>query len=272
VAKFEDYAKQRQEAGELEQEINEAARQTEERNSEEDVVPERFKNKTKAEIASAWEDANQLITRQGQELGDLRRTVSQLVEKQSKTPEPSRPAPKPVTMDELYETPDEAVRRVAREESSPRIEALEQELEQAKAQVSVAEGRRLFEQKHPTYKDTMADPEFMNWIKKSNVRTSLAVAADRGNFDAADELFSTYTELKEAKTKGNKPAARVDEAREVALERSGGTAPAPTETFSRFELQEKRIAAQRGDRKARRWLDANAGSIQSAYAENRLTA
>jgi hypothetical protein len=172
-------------------------------------------------------------------------------------------------MDELYETPDEAVRRVVREESSPRIDALERELEAARQAVAVADARRAFEVKHPTFQTTLKDPNFLEWIKGSNMRLQLAQAADKGNFDAADELFSTYSEIKQLKE--SKPAPRSQAARQVALERSGGSGPEPVEKFSKYELQEKRIAAKRGDRQAQRWLDANGSAIRDAYAENRLT-
>lgn len=268
MAKFEDYVQRQGTDQELESEINEAASNTEQR-QQESTVPDRFKGKTPEEIAASYVELERTLGRQANELGELRNTVKTLAERQNESKVTPPPAPKPVTMDELYETPDEAVRRVVREESTPRIDALEKELEAARQAVAVADARRAFEVKHPTYKDTMADPSFLEWIKGSNMRLQLAQAADKGNFDAADELFSTYTEIKQLKEK--KPAPRSEEARRVALERSGGSGPEPVEKFSRFELQEKRIAAKRGDRTAQRWLTANGDAIRAAYAEDRLT-
>jgi len=268
MAKFEEYAERHVGTDGLSQEIEDAQRQTEEKRSVE-TVPDRFAGKTREEIAAAWVEADKAMSRQGNELGELRRTVNDLSTKLKEVQEQPKREPTPVTIDELYEDPNKAIRRVVEEDTNHRIEQLEQEVKAAQTAAMVAEGRRIFETKHPNYKDTMTDPDFLGWIKGSNIRVALASAADQGNFEAADELFSTYKDLKQVKTTKSPP--RSEAARQVALERSGGGNPAPNETYSRHELQEKRIAAQRGDRKAAAWLAANADSISSAYAEGRLS-
>ena len=268
MAKYEDYVKRQNES--IEDEIDDAAQVTSAR-EQEDNVPERFKGKSREEIAAAWAEADRTLARQGNELGELRKTVTELAEK-VKAPVVAAPAPTPVTMDELYDEPDAAMRRVVREESTARIDALERQVQEANTRAAIAVARSGFEQKHPTYKDTMADPEFIAWIQKSPTRVNLAVLADQGNYDVADELFSTYGEIKAAGKAAPTRTVRSEAAREVALERSGGNAPAPIEGFSRHELQEKRISAQRGNRQAAAWLAAHGEEIQLAYAEGRLTA
>ena len=269
MAKYEDYVKQNQATEDsLESEIAEAANQSEVRQQESNV-PERFRGKSPEEIAASFVELERAFGRQANELGELRSTVKTLAEKQSAVNTSPPPAPKPVTMDELWETPDAAMRRVVKEESTSRVEALERELEQERQARQIAEARRVFESKHPTYKDTLKDEKFLEWIKSSQMRLRLAASADKGDFDAADELFSTYNEIKQLKTTSSAP--RTEAARQVGLERSGGSGPEPVEKISRHELQEKRIAAKRGDRQAERWLIANGDKIRAAYAEDRLT-
>lgn len=270
MAKFEDYKNRMvQQDQALEGEIDAAAQRTEERETQ-DRVPERFKDKTREEIATAWEEANSTISRQGNELGDLRRQMQTLQENLTKSVEQkAKPEVKPVTVDDIYDNADAAVRRVVREESSERLDSLEGELRKANQRAAVAEARSRFEVKYPEYQKTVADTAFIDWIKASPVRVSLAQAADQGNFEAADELFSTYGELSSLRQKKVPP--RTEAARQVSLERSGGAAPSSEKTYSKTELQEKRISAQRGDRKAERWLVANGPEIRAAYVEGRLT-
>jgi hypothetical protein len=271
VAKFSDYKHLIEE--QIEGEIDEAQARTVERAETEDHIPERFRGKSKEDVIQSFVELESLSGRHSQELGELRRTVASLTEAQKKALEKPPQEIVPVTLDDLYANTDASVRRVAKEESSAvssRIDELEQKLTQSEQRAAIAEARARFEGKHPNYKDTIADADFTAWLKASPVRVALAQAADQGNFEAADELFSTYGEIKQLKTA--RPAARTSEARRVGLERSGGASTTPEKTFSKSELQEKRMAAQRGDRAAARWLTANNDEITTAYAEGRLTA
>lgn len=264
MAKYADYVNT-VEVELIDQEIDDAASRAEQRKTQ-DTIPDRFKDKSREEIARAWEEANATLSRQGQEVGALRKQIQELSEKLEKKAEQPEQV-KPVTIDEIYEDADQTLRRVAREESSSRIAELERRLEQSERAARILTARQQFEQAHPNYREILGDSAFIDWIKASPVRTQLAMLADQGDFDAANELFSTYGEIKQAK----RPQARTTEARRVGLERSGGGAPAPEKTFSRVELNEKRIAAQRGDIQAARWLSANDADIRAAYQEGRLT-
>jgi hypothetical protein len=269
VAKFDDY-KTRQDAA-LDTEIDEAASNSRAL-ADEDNVPDRFKGKTRAEIAASFLELEKLQGRNSNEVGELRQSLRSLEAKLELTNKPAPVAPAPVTLDDIYENADAAVRRVAREESAGRIDKLEKDLQEAKTAVIRTSAMAEFEKRYPKYKDTLASPDFIEWVKASPVRLQMAAAADQGNVDAASELFGVYGELNELKSTKKGKGPNVEAAREVALERSGGSSPAPEHSFSRHELTEKRIAAQRGDRKAAAWLTAHASEIQEAYGEGRLTA
>jgi polyhydroxyalkanoate synthesis regulator phasin len=264
MAKYEDYVKQ-----ELDTEIDEAAKNQEQR-QQGDSIPERFKGKSAEEIARSFVELESLYGKQAQQYGDLRKTVENL-EKQIKPSEPAKPAPekKPVTVDEIYDNADDAVRRVVREESQSRIEELERKLQEAERRTQINEARKAFEQKHPDYTGTMKDPAFIEWIKASPFRVRMAQAADAGDFDAADELFSTYADISVARTDQNKQSKR-SEVRKAGLVSSGGTSPAPVEKYDRIKLESMRIAARRGDREAEAYLRANSADILTAYAEGRI--
>lgn len=270
MAKIEDYLQQT-----LDDEIEEASDESAARQNDEDSIPERFRGKTVAEVVASYQELESLNGRLGNELGQLRRSVDNLAEATARNPQTAKPTeaakPTPVTVDDLYENADAAVRRVAREESQSRIEELERRLSVAESRAQIAETRSQFEKKHPDYKDTLADQKFLDWIKGSPIRVQLAQAADAGNFDAADELFSTYAAL-QAVQKPETPTAeqRRRQVQDVSLETSGGGSAPSVEKFSRSKLQEMRIRARHGDPQAERWLSANGDAIREAYAEDRL--
>jgi hypothetical protein len=265
VAKYEDYVKD-----DLDAEIDEAADQQEERSAESNI-PERFKNKTVEDVIKSYTELEALNGRQSTQLGEMRKTVDKLLELRTKSEEPATPAPtkKPVTVDDIYDNADEAVRRVVREESQSRIEELERKLQETEKQATIREAKAIFEGKHPDYKTTVADPAFVEWVKGSPFRLRMAQAADAGDFEAADELFSTYGELSGSKEKQRATSKR-DEIRKAGLVSSGGSSPAPVEQYDRLKLETLRIKARRGDREAEAYLRAHGDAIREAYAEGRI--
>lgn len=262
MAKYEDYVKD-----DLNEEINEAAGAAEERRQE-STIPERFRGKSAEEIAAAYAELESLAGRQGQELGVLRKAVDTIQAQRQPTEQPAKaPERKPVTVDEIYDNADESIRRVVREESQSRIEELERRLQEADRRAALA----VFESKHPDYRSLVQDAAFTDWIKGSPYRVRQAMAADQGDLDAADDLFSTYAEVSGAKKQAQTTQSRRAAVREASLETSGGNAPAPVEKFSRSKLESMRIRARRGDPEAERYMQANGEDILRAYAEGRLT-
>jgi hypothetical protein len=64
-----------------------------------------------------------------------------------------------------------------------------------------------FNQLHPDAQEIMGDPEFRTWIEKSPTRHQMLVAADRDfNLALGNELFSTWKEIKAARTAAVPPA------------------------------------------------------------------
>lgn len=265
MAKYEDYVKQ-----DLDSEIDEAAGNSEQR-QQESGIPDRFKGKSAEEVARSYSELESLYGKQSQQYGDLRKTVDKLLEMQNKPSEPAKPAAekKPVTVDEIYDNADEAVRRVVREESQSRIEELERKLQEAEQRSRINEAKAVFEAKHPDYQGTVKDPAFLEWIKSSPFRVRMAQAADGGDFEAADELFSTYAELNKADSK-QRASSKRDEVRKAGLVSSGGSSPASVEKYDRLKLETLRIQARRGSREAESYLRAHGADILKAYEEGRI--
>lgn len=262
MAKYEDYVKD-----DLDQEITEAAENAEAR-QEGEVIPERFKGKTAEEIARSYVELEKLNSRQAQDLGALRRSVDELLALKSQPASEGAEAKskKPVSVDDLYEDADSTIRNVVREESQTRIEQLERELQQTKVEKALA----AFTDKYPTWQEDVKDPAMLNWIREKPYRERLALAADAGDFGAADELFGTYYDTQKKVAAAEKKQEKRRKVEAASLESAGAGVPERVERYSRSALMEKRIAAKRGDAAAERWLAAHSASIQQAYAEGRV--
>lgn len=268
--KYADYVKEDQ----LEAEIADANVQEQARD-EESGIPDRFKGKSRAEIAASYVELERLNSRQAQDLGSMRRTVDTLLELQptqslsqeSKADEPSVP----VTADEIYEDPDSSIRRVAREESAGQIKEVKRNVDEIRRAQALAQ----FDSLHPDWRQTVVDPEFVGWVREAPYRLRMAQAADQFDLEAADALLNMYNEeqnRKQAETNAVEREQRRQRAvRNASLESSGPVTPESVPTFSRNDLINKKIAAKRGDEQADRYLKTNGAAIQLAYAEGRIT-
>lgn len=200
----------------------------------EDELPEEYKGKTPAQIAKMHKDAQALIGRQGTELGELRRTADTYIKAhlkaQAPKPEPKPEVKKPDAVD-FFTNPEEAIARAVAEHP------LVKELQGAKKETEAREVRRhmetastKFNAAHPDASEIMADEEFQTWVVKSPVRKELLLRAhQRYDFAAADDLFSTWKELKAVRNPAptpevKKPAPKPAAGKEAARVPTGGNA------------------------------------------------
>jgi hypothetical protein len=170
-------------------------------------------------------------------------------------------------VDDLYDDADGQIRRLAREESSSRIEALEKRL----AQQETEKGLGKIDANYPNWRRDAQTPEFLDWVREKKSRVMLIQAADALDFEAAEELLGSYYDQHvEAPVETTVADSTQQQLRDATLE-SGS--PAPTELvdqYSRSELMEYRIAANQGSHQAQRFLTAHADAIAQAYAEGRI--
>ena len=266
MAKFADYV---QKQDELTKELEQPAKTY----NIPESVKTRFAGKTPEEIMESFAEAQSLISRQGQELGELRKATNTLMELQSATMKQETPAPvedKGITVDDLYDNPEDSIAKVVDKKSqktSERIAALEAELATRRStDIEVA-----LERKYPGWKDEASRPEFLEWIKGSPVRMRLAQAAHAWDVDSANDLLELWYDRKGTVRKVQADIRREQQFRDASLESSSPSDVEEVPTFKRHEIQENRIAAQLGNRKAERWLSDNGKAITLAYAEGRIT-
>jgi hypothetical protein len=155
--------------------------------TEAEELPERYRGKDPKELIRMHQEAEKLMGRHSKEVGELRRIVDDFVKAQTVTSQPQQ--------DEdidFFSDPKGAVEQAV--SRHPKIK----EAEVATAQLAKAQALQSLQKAHPDFQDILNDEGFNEWVGKSKVRSELLSRADqRFDFDAADDLFSTWKERKE---------------------------------------------------------------------------
>ncbi len=229
----------------------------------EDDVPEEFKGKSAAELARIAQHARREMGKMGNELGEVRRLADELIKSQLK---PKVEAEQPKEVD-FFENPQEAIRRAV--ETNPAVVQAQQYAVNAQR----AMAKQQFQQMHPDAGQIIQDPEFAEFVKGSKIRQQLLVAADQSyDLDAANELFSTFKQLKtarqaqqaEAQTKAQEveKTARNESIRAAAVD-TGGSGESSKKIWRRIDLLNMQI-------RDRARYEAMQDEIVRAYQEGRV--
>ena len=109
------------------------------------------------------------------------------------------------------------------------------------------------------------DEEFQGWVKGSRVRQALYQSAMNYDVDAADELLSTFKQLKSVRQKAvNDVEVKArDNALKAASVDTVGTSETTKKIYTRSFLMNKRVFDPA-------WIEANQDEISRAYAEGRV--
>jgi hypothetical protein len=260
MAKYADYVQ----AQTVEDEIEEAATKSAAREAK---IPEQFQGKDITEVVKSYEELKSMNDRQANELGELRKTTSQLTEmlQGSQQRTPAQPEPEPVTVDDLYANPEEAIARAVDKRVSAKLE----ELERVQQNILIKSEMDELERKFPGYREDAKSAEMQAWLAESSYRGRLAVAADQGDLQAAEDLFSMYYDLKGEKPKTPDPV-RAEQLRQATLESGATEVHSPVEKFSRSKLELARRRAKLGDVEAEQYMKENGDAIFRAYQEGRI--
>ena len=176
----------KQELGELEAEELKAEPTSE--------LPELYRNKSFEDVVKMHQDQVKMIGRQAQEVGEIRKLADELIKQNLSSKQQQTRQEEPEV--DFFENPQKAVQRTV--DNHPDILAARQvTLEMKRSQI-----QQKLAQQHPDFGDIAKDQEFANWVKSSPVRIKLFEQADAGyDFDSANELLSTYKQLRTVKSK-----------------------------------------------------------------------
>ncbi len=220
----------------------------------EDEIPERHRGKSMKQIIEELEHANKSMGKYANELGEVRRLADELIKSQLK-PNETQPA-KEV---DFFENPQEAIKKQI--ESNPEVQAAKQYAMQAKQAQAKAE----FQRRHPDYENVIKDEDFGRWVMASKVRQSLWQQAVAYDVDSADELFSTYKQLKTVKQVKLSEEEKVsrDKTLKAASVETGGSGESGKKIYRRADLINLKL---RDPRK----FSAMQDEIDAAYREGRV--
>ncbi|MGH8655831.1 MAG: hypothetical protein ACREYE_28260 [Gammaproteobacteria bacterium] len=157
--------------------------------SPEFVMPEKFRGKTMEDIVQSYMNVEQSLGRSRNEVGELRKLSDSLIQRGLQNPPPQA---EDFEETDFFEDPKAAVEKAVQEALKKRLAPVEDSIAQARQRTV----RDTLMAQHPDLQDIISSQEFQSWVQKSNIRMKLYDEADRHHdFDAADELLSTYKAL-----------------------------------------------------------------------------
>ncbi len=220
-------------------------------------LPEKYREKSLDEIVRMHQEAEKLIGKQAQEVGEVRKLADELIKQNLGSRQQTRQEEPEV---DFFENPQKAVQRTV--DNHPDILAARQvTLEMRRAQI-----QQRLAQEHPDFGDIAKDQDFANWVKSSPVRIKIFEQADSGyDFDSANELLSTYKQLRSVKqkqTSDDGEVTRKQNLRAVGVD-VGGSGESSKKVYRRADLI--RLKMQDPNR-----YDALSDEIMQAYQEGRV--
>ena len=221
-------------------------------------LPEKYRDKSLDDIVRMHQEAEKLIGKQAQEVGEVRKLADELIKQNLGSRQQQTRQEEPEV--DFFENPQKAVQRTV--DNHPDILAARQvTLEMKRSQI-----QQRLAQEHPDFGDIAKDQDFANWVKSSPVRIKIFEQADSGyDFDSANELLSTYKQLRSVKQKQTSDEGEVtrkQNLKAVGVD-VGGSGESSKKVYRRADLI--RLKMQDPDR-----YDALSQEIMTAYQEGRV--
>ena len=231
---------------------------TSQKDTDKSELPDKQRHKSLDEIVKMHQEAEKLIGKQAQEVGEVRKLADELIKQNLSSRQQQTRVEEPEV--DFFENPQKAVQRTV--DSHPDIIAARQAtLEMKRAQI-----QQKLAQEHPDFGDIAKNEDFANWVKSSPVRIDLFKKADADfDYDSANELLSTYKELRSVKQKQTSDAGeatRKQNLRAVGVD-VGGSGESSKRVYRRADLI--RLKMQDPNR-----YEALSDEIMQAYQEGRV--
>lgn len=232
--------------------------EVEEQPEPESELPAKYRGKSVEDIIKMHQESEKMISRHGEELGNLRKLVDETLT--ANLAKNNAPQEKTEEID-FFEDPDKYLEyKMA---NHPTIKAAEQTAQTLKQQQAVAQ----LEKNHPDYLDIVNNDEFKKWVQDSNIRTEMFNRAATGfDYESADELLSYWKERQRVVNE----AVEADKAerKQARKKASTGTAKGSGESPSRkIYRRDDLVNLMKTD--PDRYM-AMSDEIMRAYAEKRV--
>ena len=227
------------------------------------VLPNKYQGKSVEDIVKMHQEAEKLIGKQAQEVGEVRRLADELLKRELYHKQAVEPQEEENLNEKYFEDPVSAVNQAV-DKHPAIVEARQQATSYRQNQVS----QRLT-QEFPNFNEVTQDPRFFEWVKASPVRTRLFTEAhSQFDYESAVELLSTWNMLNPSRsqeTSGLVAESKkgTQQSLKAASVDTGSSAPSSRKTYRRADLINLRL------RDPQRY-EAMQDEILSAYAEGRV--
>jgi hypothetical protein len=221
-------------------------------------LPEKYRAKSLEDVVRMHQEAEKLIGKQAQEVGEVRKLADELLKQNLSSKQQRIQEDEPEV--DFFENPQKAVQATI--DRHPDVLAARQAGQDFK--------RMQIQQKlvhdHPDYAQIAGDAEFQNWVKSSPVRLGLYAKADgEFDYDSANELLSTFKQLRGVKAKESEQASTAVRAKSMKAAQVdvGGSGESSKRVYRRADL----IRLKMTDPSRYETLS---DEIMQAYAEGRV--
>ena len=220
-------------------------------------LPDKYREKSLEEVVRMHQEAEKLIGKQAQEVGEVRKLADELL-KQNLGSKQQQVEVEPEV--DFFENPQKAVQNTI--DKHPDVLAARQagmEFKRMQIQQKLA-------QDHPDYTQVVNDSEFQNWVKSSPIRLGLYARADgEFDYDSANELLSTFKQLRGIKAKESEKASDATRTKSMKAAQVdvGGSGESSKRVYRRVDLIRLKMTDPQ------RYETLN-DEILAAYAEGRV--
>jgi len=220
-------------------------------------VPDKYRGKELSDIIKMHQEAEKLLGRQAQEVGEVRKLADELI-KQNLSGNRQNAEVEPEI--DFFEDPKKAVQNTI--DKHPDVLAARQ----ASQEFKKMQIQQKLATEHPDFTQIVQNQEFVDWVKSSPIRLGLYAKADgEFDYDSANELLSTYKQLKGVRTKQTSDAGEATRKQNLkaAAVDTGGTGETGKRVYRRADLiRLKMTDPQR--------YEALSDEIMTAYQEGRV--
>jgi hypothetical protein len=221
-------------------------------------IPNFYRDKSLEDVIKMHQEANKLIDRQGKEVGEIRKLADELIKQNLSSNKQSIKEEQPEV--DFFENPKEAIRQTV--DNHPDVVAGRQ----AAYDFKKMQIQQKLAQEHPDFGQVASDPDFANWVKSSPIRINLFAKADgEFDYDSANELLTTYKQLRGVKSKQTSDAGEAT--RKTNLKAAsvdvGGSGESGKRVYRRADLIRLKMTDPNR-------YEALSDEIMQAYAEGRV--
>lgn len=230
----------------------------------ESILPDKYKGKTVEDLAKMHQEAEKLIGKHAQEVGEHRKFFDDMMKRellQKKAQQPTQEDEDP--NEKFFKKPTEAMDDYL--SNHPTIKQAQEQALIMKAQTA----QQQLQQQFPDYVQVIQTPEFKQWVDASPIRQKLYQEADGGyDITSATELISTWKAISGSKQSEQQTiTTKSEETRSKSLKAAsvdtGATGVSSKKRYSRLALQD--LLKTNPDK-----YYANSDEILLAYEEGRI--